>query len=163
MGVRGLRNVWLPTSARAPQSALGAAGTRATGCLLRQVRASPGHECPPHTERPVQWAAGPQEKQAQRGASGVGGRGPGKTGPAAQGRSPGKRRVSCCLGPLLGLTCFSCPGFSSTTSVMVLAGTHRPDILDLALTRPGRFDRQICIGECAGCLGAEAWLFLPLG
>lgn len=29
---------------------------------------------------------------------------------------------------------------------MVLAGTHRPDILDLALTRPGRFDRQICIG-----------------
>lgn len=57
----------------------------------------------------------------------------------------------------------SCPGFSSTTSVMVLAGTNRPDILDLALTRPGRFDRQIYIGECAGCLGAEAWLFLPLG
>ncbi|XP_059986271.1 AFG3-like protein 1 isoform X2 [Lagenorhynchus albirostris] len=40
----------------------------------------------------------------------------------------------------------SSSGFSSTTSVMVLAGTHRPDILDLALTRPGRFDRQICIG-----------------
>ncbi|XP_059855874.1 uncharacterized protein [Delphinus delphis] len=40
----------------------------------------------------------------------------------------------------------SSSGFSSTTSVMVLAGTHRPDILDLALMRPGRFDRQICIG-----------------
>ncbi|XP_024591400.1 AFG3-like protein 1 isoform X2 [Neophocaena asiaeorientalis asiaeorientalis] len=40
----------------------------------------------------------------------------------------------------------SSSGFSSTTSVMVLAGTNRPDILDLALTRPGRFDRQIYIG-----------------
>lgn len=41
-----------------------------------------------------------------------------------------------------------CLGFNSTTNVVVLAGTNRPDILDPALTRPGRFDRQIYIGEC---------------
>ncbi|XP_063902600.1 AFG3-like protein 2 isoform X2 [Zophobas morio] len=36
-------------------------------------------------------------------------------------------------------------GFSSTENVVVLAGTNRPDILDSALMRPGRFDRQITI------------------
>eukprot|EP00127_Corallochytrium_limacisporum_P002167 Clim_evm61s108 gene=Clim_evmTU61s108 len=36
-------------------------------------------------------------------------------------------------------------GFSSSTNVVVLAGTNRPDILDPALMRPGRFDRQIHI------------------
>ncbi|GKY94800.1 hypothetical protein MPSEU_000445200 [Mayamaea pseudoterrestris] len=36
-------------------------------------------------------------------------------------------------------------GFSPTTGVVVLAGTNRPDILDQALTRPGRFDRQITV------------------
>eukprot|EP00752_Nemacystus_decipiens_P013873 g12318.t1 len=34
-------------------------------------------------------------------------------------------------------------GFSSNTNVVVLAGTNRVDVLDPALTRPGRFDRQI--------------------
>ncbi|XP_065675432.1 mitochondrial inner membrane m-AAA protease component AFG3L2 isoform X2 [Hydra vulgaris] len=34
-------------------------------------------------------------------------------------------------------------GFTSTTNVIVLAGTNRPDVLDPALMRPGRFDRQI--------------------
>ncbi|XP_006634560.2 mitochondrial inner membrane m-AAA protease component AFG3L2 isoform X1 [Lepisosteus oculatus] len=37
-------------------------------------------------------------------------------------------------------------GFNTTTNVVVLAGTNRPDILDPALLRPGRFDRQIFIG-----------------
>lgn len=34
-------------------------------------------------------------------------------------------------------------GFTTTTNVVVLAGTNRPDVLDPALMRPGRFDRQI--------------------
>ncbi|KAJ7374722.1 AFG3-like protein 2 [Desmophyllum pertusum] len=36
-------------------------------------------------------------------------------------------------------------GFSSSTNVVVLSGTNRPDVLDPALLRPGRFDRQIHI------------------
>lgn len=36
-------------------------------------------------------------------------------------------------------------GFSPSTGVVVLAGTNRVDILDSALTRPGRFDRQITV------------------
>ena len=36
-------------------------------------------------------------------------------------------------------------GFGSKEGVVVLAGTNRPDILDRALMRPGRFDRQISV------------------
>lgn len=36
-------------------------------------------------------------------------------------------------------------GFGSTDHVVVLAGTNRPDVLDAALLRPGRFDRHIAI------------------
>lgn len=38
-------------------------------------------------------------------------------------------------------------GFGTTAGVVVLAGTNRPDILDGALLRPGRFDRQISIDK----------------
>ena len=34
-------------------------------------------------------------------------------------------------------------GFVSNSGVIVLGATNRPDVLDLALTRPGRFDRRI--------------------
>lgn len=36
-------------------------------------------------------------------------------------------------------------GFNTSTAVVVLAGTNRIDILDSALTRPGRFDRTITV------------------
>ncbi len=38
-------------------------------------------------------------------------------------------------------------GFGRTEGVIVLAATNRPDILDPALLRPGRFDRQINVGR----------------
>ena len=36
-------------------------------------------------------------------------------------------------------------GFNTSEQVVVLAGTNRPDVLDSALMRPGRFDRHIAI------------------
>jgi cell division protease FtsH len=38
-------------------------------------------------------------------------------------------------------------GFSADTTIIVLAATNRPDILDPALLRPGRFDRQITVDK----------------
>jgi cell division protease FtsH len=37
-------------------------------------------------------------------------------------------------------------GFDANTNVILIAATNRPDILDPALLRPGRFDRQITVG-----------------
>ena len=38
-------------------------------------------------------------------------------------------------------------GFDSNKGIVILAATNRPEILDKALLRPGRFDRQIVVGR----------------
>jgi cell division protease FtsH len=38
-------------------------------------------------------------------------------------------------------------GFSTNSGVIIMAATNRPDVLDSALLRPGRFDRQISIDK----------------
>ncbi len=45
-------------------------------------------------------------------------------------------------------------GFSANQGVIVIAATNRPDILDKALLRPGRFDRQVVV-DTPGMLGRE--------
>jgi cell division protease FtsH len=46
-------------------------------------------------------------------------------------------------------------GFSTDSGVIILAATNRPDVLDSALMRPGRFDRQISIDK-PDIIGREA-------
>ncbi|MCL1917319.1 MAG: ATP-dependent zinc metalloprotease FtsH [Peptococcaceae bacterium] len=48
-------------------------------------------------------------------------------------------------------------GFDSTKTVVILAATNRPEILDKALLRPGRFDRRIVV-EKPDLIGREAIL-----
>ncbi|OQY31864.1 MAG: cell division protein FtsH [Spirochaetaceae bacterium 4572_59] len=46
-------------------------------------------------------------------------------------------------------------GFDSTSGVIILAATNRPEVLDPALLRPGRFDRQVLVDK-PDLLGREA-------
>ena len=48
-------------------------------------------------------------------------------------------------------------GFSSQKGVIIMAATNRPDVLDMALLRPGRFDRQITVDR-PDLIGREAIL-----
>lgn len=48
-------------------------------------------------------------------------------------------------------------GFDSTSSVIILAATNRPEVLDPALLRPGRFDRQVAVDK-PDQIGREAIL-----
>ena len=48
-------------------------------------------------------------------------------------------------------------GFTGNTGIIIMAATNRPDVLDPALLRPGRFDRQITISN-PDVLGREAIL-----
>ena len=36
-------------------------------------------------------------------------------------------------------------GFEGNTGIIIIAATNRPDVLDAALMRPGRFDRQVTV------------------
>lgn len=38
-------------------------------------------------------------------------------------------------------------GFGTNSGIIVIAATNRPDVLDPALLRPGRFDRQITVNR----------------
>jgi cell division protease FtsH len=58
-------------------------------------------------------------------------------------------------------------GFEKETSIIIMAATNRPDVLDPALLRPGRFDRQVAI-DAPDVRGREAILRIhakgkPLG
>jgi cell division protease FtsH len=46
-------------------------------------------------------------------------------------------------------------GFEGNTGIILIAATNRPDVLDSALLRPGRFDRQVIVDypDCKGRLG----------
>jgi cell division protease FtsH len=46
-------------------------------------------------------------------------------------------------------------GFGSETGIIIVAATNRPDVLDPALLRPGRFDRQISV-DAPDVIGREA-------
>ena len=48
-------------------------------------------------------------------------------------------------------------GFDNDTSLIIIAATNRPDVLDPALLRPGRFDRQVAV-EAPDLEGREAIL-----
>ncbi|KXU36577.1 cell division protein FtsH [Cephaloticoccus primus] len=48
-------------------------------------------------------------------------------------------------------------GFSTEDGVIIIAATNRPDVLDSALLRPGRFDRQVTVG-LPDIVGREAIL-----
>ena len=48
-------------------------------------------------------------------------------------------------------------GFGANEGIIIIAATNRPDILDPALLRPGRFDRQITVGR-PDVKGSEAVL-----
>ena len=38
-------------------------------------------------------------------------------------------------------------GFETNSGVIMIAATNRPDVLDPALLRPGRFDRQVVVNN----------------
>src|SRR5262249_56156469 len=52
-------------------------------------------------------------------------------------------------------------GFEANEGIIILAATNRPDVLDPALLRPGRFDRQITVPN-PDVAGREKILRVPM-
>ena len=48
-------------------------------------------------------------------------------------------------------------GFDTNEGIILILATNRPDVLDPALLRPGRFDRQVVVGN-PDIIGREAIL-----
>ena len=75
----------------------------------------------------------------------------------------GKSRVSGAMGgndereQTLNQLLVEMDGFDATSGLIILAATNRPDVLDPALLRPGRFDRQVLVDR-PDLLGREAIL-----
>src|SRR2546429_8062810 len=63
----------------------------------------------------------------------------GKSGAGATGFIGGHDEREQTLNQLLA----EMDGFDSSKGVILMAATNRPEVLDLALLRPGRFDRQV--------------------
>ena len=47
----------------------------------------------------------------------------------------------------LGQLLVEMDGFDTNEGVIIIAATNRPDVLDPALLRPGRFDRQVVVSN----------------
>src|SRR5207247_1142702 len=63
--------------------------------------------------------------------------------PGGTGFSGGHDEREQTLNPLLA----EMDGFDSSKGVILMAATNRPEVLDLALLRPGRFDRQVVVDK----------------
>lgn len=61
-------------------------------------------------------------------------------------RGRGEDSASADADQMLNQLLVEMDGFDPTSGIVVLASTNRPDVLDPALLRPGRFDRQITVG-----------------
>src|SRR3712207_8762814 len=53
--------------------------------------------------------------------------------------------VQTCALPIFNQILTEMDGFTGSEGVIVLAATNRPEILDQALLRPGRFDRRVAV------------------
>jgi cell division protease FtsH len=48
-------------------------------------------------------------------------------------------------------------GFEANEGIIIIAATNRPDVLDPALLRPGRFDRQVSCRVRTSMAARRSW------